>query len=197
MQGKNKNLGADANDPSAQLNWLMVIPEAWCISINVFLHRHFGARYFGLQAAAVLLLIPCYCGLWPHADLRPMLIFLLAYVVMCVVARVCMGIRRLRGETPQHSRYCGYPVLMKFLPFLSEVTVKRFIEPLLVFLGGVFMLPLNQPLALYWMIGAACMGGMVSSAVGFGQRQAMDMHDSVIDQQELAERFRGMRGDDF
>ena len=105
--------------------------------------------------------------------------------------------RRLRGELPIHSRYCGYPRLMKLCLCLSEITVKRFVEPLLVFLGGVFTLQVNQPLGFYWMIGAACMCGQASQAEAWERMQATNMHDAVLDQQEVAERFRGMRGDDF
>jgi hypothetical protein len=194
VQSKNKNVAAD--DQSNKLNWLNIIPEAWAISVYVFLHRGFGERYLGLPAAAVILLVPFYCILWPNADLRPMLLYLLAYLFMCLVARLGMALRRVRGESPEHSRYCGYPWLMKLCPRLSEVAVKRWIEPLVVFLGGVFTLPLNQPLGLYWMVGAMCMGGIVSSALVRERRQATDMYDSVLEQQNLAERFRGMRGDD-
>jgi hypothetical protein len=94
-------------------------------------------------------------------------------------------------------RLITYPRLMKLCPRLSEITVKRFIEPLLVFLGGVFTLHVNQPLGFYWMVGAFCMFGQASQADAWAREQATNMHDAVLDQQEVAERFRGMRGDDF
>jgi len=195
VQGKNNSPVADGE--SNKLNWLSVVPEAWAISVQVFTHRRFGARYLGLQAAVVILLVPVYCMLWQHADLRPMFLYLVAYLLMCLLARLDGGLRRLRGELPIHSRYCGYPRLMKLCPRLSEITVKRFIEPLLVFLGGVFTLHVNQPLGFYWMVGAFCMFGQASQADAWAREQATNMHDAVLDQQEVAERFRGMRGDDF
>jgi hypothetical protein len=195
VQGKNNNPVADGE--SNKLNWLNIVPEAWAISVQVFTHRGFGERYLGPQAAAVILLVPCYCMLWQHADLRPMFLYLAAYLLMCLLARLGMGLRRWRGESPIHSRYCGYPRLMKLCPRLSEITVKRFIEPLLVFLGGVFTLHVSQPLGFYWMVAAACMCGQASQAEAWERMQATNMHDAVLDQQEVAERFRGMRGDDF
>ena len=195
MENKNNNPVAD--DQSGKLNAISFVLEAWAISVQLFTHRRFGARYLGLQAAAVILLVPCYCMLWQHADLRPMFLYLLAYLLMCLLARLDGALRRWRGELPVHSRYCGYPRLMKLCPRLSEITVKRFIEPLLVFLGGVFTLQVNQPLGFYWMIAAACMCGQASQAEAWERMQATNMHDAVLDQQEVAERFRGMRGDDF
>ena len=66
-----------------------------------------------------------------------------------------------------------------------------------MFFGGVFTLQVSQPLGFYWMIAAACMCGQASQAEAWERMQATNMHDAVLDQQEVAERFRGMRGDDF
>ena len=85
MQGKNDGCGRD--NGQAGLNCLNIVAEAWAASLQVFLHRRFGERYLGLQAACVVLLIPLYCVLWVPADPRPMMLFLLAFLFMCVKAR--------------------------------------------------------------------------------------------------------------
>lgn len=193
-----KTQGNDQQQGGSGFNWLLFGVDAWAISLQIFLHKQGGARYFGgLQAAAVIVLIPVYCTLWPNADLRPMMIYLLAYLFMCLVSRIARAVRQLRGGSPVHSRYNGYPRLMKFFPRRSEVSVKRFVEPLVMVLGGAFMLPLNVPLGFYWIVGALCIASQASAADGWDRRRAADMYDSVLDQQELAERFRGMRGDNF
>jgi hypothetical protein len=196
MQATKQNAGAGEGQFD-KLNWPMIFVEGWAISLQAFLHRRFGERYLGLQAASVLVLIPFYTMLWPHDDLRPMMLYLLAYLFMCLMARLGMALRRLRGESPIHSRYNGYPFLMWLMPGFSEVTVKTFVEPLLAFFGGVFMLPLNKPLGFYWMAGAAMLLHQSGSITAREKERATDMHDSALEQEELAERFRGMRGESF
>lgn len=82
MQGNNNQTGAD--DRTAGLNVLGFVIDAWATSLQVFLHCRFGERFFGPQAPAVLLLIPIYMVGWPHDDLRPMLLYLPAYLFMCL-----------------------------------------------------------------------------------------------------------------
>ena len=80
MENKNNNPVAD--EQSNKLNSARsFVREAWAISVQVFTHRRFGERYLGLQAAVVILLVPVYCMLWQHADLRPMFLYLIAYLL--------------------------------------------------------------------------------------------------------------------
>ena len=125
------------------------------------------------------------------------MLFLLAFLFMCVKTRIAITLSRTNGEPPVHSRYCGYPRLMKFLPWASELTVKKYIEPLAAILAGYLTLPFSQPLGLYWMIGGICIASFTSSAEAWERKRATDMHDAVIEQQQIADRFRSMRGEDF
>ena len=66
----------------------LFICRSFAVSIEVFLHKEMGERYLGLQAAAVLLFVPLFSLFWPGFDLRPLMLFLLAYLVMCFFSRV-------------------------------------------------------------------------------------------------------------
>jgi hypothetical protein len=77
---------------------LIFICRSLATSVEVFIHRDIGERYLGTQAVAVLFIVPLF-GLGREGyDLRLLLGFLPAYLVMCVIARIGMLKRRWRGE---------------------------------------------------------------------------------------------------
>ena len=49
---------AGASDARGTMNLAMLIIQAYATSVEVFLHRHLGERYLGLQAVGVLVLVP-------------------------------------------------------------------------------------------------------------------------------------------
>jgi hypothetical protein len=176
--------------------WPVVVflVQAWATSVEVFLHRRFGERYLGVQAAAILLLIPVYCLAWPHQDLQPMIGFLLFYVLMCAIHRIDGLASRLRGMRC-HSYYTGWPHLMGLLKRANEVTVKRYAEPLLVLGIGYFIRGGNPPLGTYLIGSSLCLFLSVTLSEEQSRQRALDLNDAVIDQQQVSERFRTMRGD--
>ena len=167
--------------------------QAWATSVEVFLRRDFGVRYLNWQAAAVLLLVPLYAALWEgREDLRPLFWFLGAYLMMCIVARIGMLGRHLRGQH-YHSYYNGWPRLMRLFPKCTERTVKLYVEPALVSGLGLLIGNHNAPLCIYLAAAGACLH-ISHSQAEFGYRQrAADMHDAVIDQEIIAEQYREMR----
>ena len=138
--------GNDRASSPTGANWLLFVFRAWATSIEVFLHRGFGERYVGAQGAAVLLLVPVYCLCCEGYDLGPMMYFLVAYLAMCIVARLGVVARRRRGEYG-HSQYTGRPLIMWLLPGWDEVKVKANAEPLLIIVIGFFTLPCPLPSA--------------------------------------------------
>ncbi len=194
MQGNN-NSGAD--NQTAGLNALGFVIDVWATSLQVFLHVGFGERFLGPQAPAVLLLIPFYMACWPHDDLHPMLYYLPAYLFMCLAQRIDMASRRRKGETPVHSRYNGRPVFMKWFGQMSEIKVKAVMEPVILFIVGALVQSDNRPLGRYLMIGAVCLFVQTQMGITWMRMRASDMYDSMIEQQQIAEQLRGMRGEDF
>lgn len=178
------------------VGWFLVVCQALALSVEVFLHRSrtFGLRYFGIQAGVAVLIIFVYTAFWPHHDARPLLGFLGAFLVMGMLARLGSSSRRRPGDV-RHSFYSGYPRIMRFTGRCSELTVKRGFEPAIVFGIGVFTLSSSEPLGSYLML--AAVGLLVSVHMGaeYERRRALDMYDAYIEQRNLAERFRDLRGE--
>ena len=178
-------------------NWLRFLIESWAISVEVFIRKGFGVRYVGSKGAMVLLIVPMVIIFFSQEhDPRPLCWFLLAYLVMCVFRRVGALRRQTLGDTT-HSFYSGRPRLMGLFRFLSEVTVKQFVEPLFVALTGAFIGNYNAPLGMYLLIAAACVGVSVFNSEMSVRRRVMEMTDAVNEQQVVAERFREIQGDNF
>jgi hypothetical protein len=176
--------------------WLTFICRALAFSLEVFLHKSssFGRRYVGMQALVATLIIFFFPVLMPEHDPRPLHGFLLLFLAMCLLVRVSTFVRRCGGDQV-HSFYNGEPRLSFLTRWTSELTVKRGLQPLLVFVGGALTLSISQPLGAYLMLAAFGLGASVSLSAGFDETRAMDMRDSFIEQRQLAERFRGGRRD--
>lgn len=173
---------------------ILFIPRALAFSVEVFLHTRMGERYADVQAAAVLVILPFYAVLWDGRGVRPLFLFLLAYVAMCARNRV--EVLLLRGRAPSgHSRYTGEPRLMARFPGRTEEEVKRFCEPALVFwLGAAFWL-FTRPLGAYLMLAACALFVTVTASGLIERQQLLDLNDLMIENQQRAERFRAMRED--
>jgi len=172
----------------------LFICRSLSVSVEVFLHRGMGERYLGLQAAAVLLLVPLYSLVWPGYDLRPLMLFLLAYLVMCCLARVSSIAHRLAGEHC-HSHYTGWPRGIKPGAKCSELTVKRVVEPAIVMAAGFLLRQVNPPLGTYLMLAGGSLFISVSASETEQRTRALDMNDAVINQEQVADRFRDMRSE--
>jgi len=177
------------------LGLALFLVRAWATSLEVFLHRDFGERYLGWQAVVVWLLVPCYASTWRGYDVRPLLLFLPAYLLMCVISRMKMLARRHGGEMC-HSFYTGWPRILKPTVKGKELTVKRIYEPVFMFfLGFAIRDRINAPLGTYFMIGAVCLFISVSASEMASRVRSLDLNDTAIDQEIIAERFREMRGE--
>lgn len=172
--------------------------RALALSVEVFLHRvdSFGERYIGLQSALaclIMLLFPAFCE--PGSDPEFMYIYLAWYLFMTLCIRARIQIRRCEGGAQPHSYYTGRPLLMGVLRRTSEQTIKTFVEPLLAFLAGTFVIAFNTPLGAYLMLASAGLLVTTRLTAGQEQRRSVDMNDAYIDQRNAAERFRSRRGD--
>ena len=64
QQPQNRNFFEDAK---GLMSWMTLIVQTLATSVQPFLHCRFGERYFGMQALAVLILIPLYSLCWEGA----------------------------------------------------------------------------------------------------------------------------------
>lgn len=177
--------------------WLLFISKTFAISVEVFLHKGIGSRYIGIQGLGAAAIIFFWGGFWPEHDVRPMLVYLLFYFAFCFAHRMDALMRMRRGGEQGHSYYTGWPILMRFNKRANEITVKRIVEPMFVFVVGVFMCDVSEPLGTYLMVAAVGLLVSVQSNFIFDQTQATDMNDAMVQQKQLAERLRELRGDRF
>lgn len=178
------------------LGALHFVCRSLAASVEVFLHksRSFGERYLGLQAAAAVLVIFFSTAFWRGENVAPVLLFLLAYLIACGMARFGVLARIKAGGAQIHTYYTGMPRIMRWTGSMGEETVKRIVEPMLVFLVGALVLQGNVPLGTYLMLAAGGLFASVNLAAGFDRTRALDMHDAYLDQCNAAERFRQMHG---
>lgn len=175
-------------------NALAFVVHTLATSLVVFLRKDFGHRFLGLQAAAVLVAVPLFAAAWPNHDLQPLFLFLLAYLGACLIARIDIA-RRARRGGQEHSYYSGRPRLAALLPRIDERTLKRGVEPLVAILGGVLLMPWNEPLGVYVFIAGWALlfsGGIVQQ---LEQHRSQQLYDAYLEQQYVSGRFRQMRGD--
>lgn len=177
-------------------SFLEQVCYALAFSIEIFLHRGFGSRYMGTQGFIALGIIPLYAFLWVDSgyDPLPLLWFMGVYFVMCVIVRIDCTRRWYRGERT-HSRYTGWPRLMRVFPWMSESTVKRYVEPVVATAIGLAILPFNAPLGVYLIIAATALHMMMTEIDRCVRIRVRDMNDAMYEQQELVEQFRIMRGE--
>ena len=186
-----QEMGAPQRPGAQGLGIVLLVIQALAASVEVFLRREIGSRYMDKQGALAVLLIPGWCLFWPEKDPRPLCWFLGAYLVMCARVRFTSLRRRLRGEEG-HTRYNGWPRILSLplLRRLSEAKAKAVVEPLLVIGTGALVMNSNPPLGSY-LVAAGCGLGLAHGAIEARERtRLMDMSDAVIDQRNLAERFR-------
>ena len=176
-------------DTKAMLNGLMFLCMSYSTSVEVFLHRNMGERYLGFQAVAVLLLVPLHTVFMETRDPELTAWFLLFYLLFCFVQRCNMWERRKRGQF-EHSQYNGYPLLRGEKATISEIAVKTWAEPGLVALVGLLLCQHDRAFGTFIMTCGASM--CIKGLVGYQLREAevTDMRDSMIEQQQKANRFR-------
>ncbi len=107
------------------MNLVAFSVQSGAVTVEVFLHSRFGERYIGGQAAAAVVIIPCFGMLFPEHDIRPLFYFLGSFLVMCFLQRMDI-MRRLRRGDREHSLYNGFPrLLLRSRAFREQPLSKR------------------------------------------------------------------------
>lgn len=174
--------------------WLYLVARSVAVTAEVsFLRTRFGSRYPGLPGFLALPVVLLYTLAWSGSDLRPLAAYVALYLVMSLVARIG-GMLYHRRMPCAHSRYDGFPRIARLFPRLGERAVKRVVEPVAVLALAAAVLPLNKPLGGYLLLTAVALFLTVNLNEVRERMQAINTHDLFIEQQQMASRFRGMRG---
>jgi hypothetical protein len=161
------------------------------MTMEVFLHCDFGNYYVGCGLLGMVVIF-VFTAFFPDQDPRPMVLFMAAYGVRWLVVAIKTGIKYWRGKGLVHSRYSGRPYLWRLLPDWKETNVK-YVEGLAVMLLGWLVHFYLRPFGDYLMTAAALVM-MRGYTFDMDQRdRAVEMNDSVIETQMVAERFRDMQ----
>lgn len=178
-------------------NIFLMVCQALAVSVEVFLHRtdSFGQRYFRLQSALAILLIFFYPIFWEGHDVRPVIVFDAAYILMVFYIQMRTAARVRRGGPQPHTLYTGTPLLMRLARRTEEVRVKELYEPMLVFLTGALVTGFNDALGGYLMIASVGLLFSVGQSVAQQRQRSLDMHDTYIEQQNVFEQFRDTHRD--
>jgi hypothetical protein len=166
--------------------------HSYATTLEVFLHRSIGQRYCNVNAVFGAGIIFVYCIAFPWCDKWPMHFVLGAYICMVLFL---VFVRRQPGNV--HSFYDGTPRLLTERCKWDEPNFKRFLEPWLIATIGVVAFLFNDALAWY-LIGGAVSLYRVNTLVRRSQRhQELDLQDTVIEHEWLAESFRRRRDRSF
>lgn len=161
------------------------------LTVEVFLHRGFGAGYIGCGFMGVVVMY-LFTLCFPDQDPRPLLWFSAAYGVLWLIAMVKTLIRYWSGKDRVHSKYTGRPYLWRLLPTWKELNVKQ-LEALAAILLGYGVHHLNRELGDYLMLAASLVFLRVHNLVVQQRSRVVEMNDAVIEQKLIADRFRELQ----
>jgi len=187
-----------ASQQSAQTNGRFVlelidgVARSIALTVEIFLHRDFGAGYVGCGFIGVVVMLG-FAIHFADQDLRPLMGFMLIYGVRWLVVAIVTAIRYWSGKDMQHSQYNGEPYLWRFLSNWKETSFKH-LEGLVLILLGYGVRCLNRPLGDYLMIASSMAFLRVYNLVAQQRERAIAMNDRTIETQIVADRFRDMRG---
>ena len=172
--------------------YLIVAGHVACLT--PFMRRSFGTEAFRVHGPAAAVMIVMYGAMTGEWAMWP---FFCVWVVMLLFQRILTAIDYRRGVV-QHSRYSGYPslafTLCRFVK--KEVTAKGIVEPMICMLVGSAILPLNQYLGFFIMLGMLSFMMKLSIERTVNRARLRTMRDGHIEQRHLADAFRG-NSDDY
>jgi hypothetical protein len=173
--------------------WLVFLLRSWAATVEMFLHWGGGRRWPGMFGLGGMILLFFFGLLYPGRDIRPVLGYLAAYVVACLFTRTAGHWGSWRGQH-EYGWYTGRPWLLKLVPWVGELRFKQFVEPVLVYVAAMLVIPWSEPLGAY-LLGAALSLFLTVNAAELGERKrALDMYDAAMLQRQLAGRFREIEG---
>jgi hypothetical protein len=183
--------GADPATQEFMAELIMCTARATSLTIETFLHHNFGSGYLGcglLGFVLIWLFSLCYQPQYTAG----LFWFAVAYGVFWLVALINVWIRRWRGDYSVQWRYTGRPYLSRLLPNWREVNVKQ-VEALLAMGVGYAVCWVNRPLGHYLLLASTFVLLRAYRFAAQLRSRAVELNDSVLQEQIVAERFREMQ----
>lgn len=193
MQGPENNQEHPLQRMKTAAHVTLFVARAMATPLELCLRREFGRNYFGFQALAAFILVPVCIAWWPGYS--PNGLVGLWYVMLFMLVRARFETMRLikQGKSG-HSYYNGYPRLAAIFRKKSEVEIKGLYEPALGLVAGGLIANLDEPLGYFLIASAFALFLSQGVIEAVEQARAEQLNDALIDQQQLAERFRKLGG---
>jgi hypothetical protein len=159
-----------------------VILSAWAMTIQLPMRRYCGKDFIGLPGLVGVIFIPLYT-VFAHA---PQVFYLWPVFLLSIVLNQAGSFqRRLRGVV-QHSYFEGDPWLARTLLFSKDERKCRSSgEPFLSCMLGLFLMPVNQGLGLYFILGGIAMGLIQDIADRQFKRRVDEINNGRIENENL------------
>lgn len=193
MHNQQQQAGWTPIEDTKNLSYVLLFAaRAIASPVEPILRRKFGTRYFGWATAVGFFAPPLWMMFWPGEDPSGIFVFWLIFLLMQLSARIESARMAAKGQYI-HSRYNGWPRLARFFKTMPEQRIKAGPEPLFVFIAGAALMSVTAPLGSYLMVAAFSLFAMHAVADAVERAQAVEMNDALIEQQNVAERFRQMQ----
>ena len=189
-------------NPWKQFRWIValscLVSGCFAVSTVGFLRKDFGERYFGTinllfgyTIVANFAFLGNFIGVAAgHRFSWLMVLFWAAFVAVSVYHRLEISRKNKNGEE-WHSMNMGSSILP--VP-MSEEKIFKFVEPALVFVGGVILWKLSGPVGIWLMISGLSLF-VNNHIVYFFQRQSLlDMRDASIEAKYIGDAVKGKPG---
>jgi len=176
--------------PDKVVNWPFIFCHVVGLTLDLLFHNiwTFGVRSAGPRLWPAVLVMFLWIACHPDDNCQPLFLFMILVIVLGCVAHFNAMLRHFRGDDCQ-SRYTGKPHLMRLLPQLSEITIKR-IEPWIALLAGYGIHVLNAPLGSFVIAAAIGMGIRVGVEYRGLRFRSMNINDTLIDQKIVMDMAR-------
>lgn len=196
MKQTNNNEGRD--DARNAVNWTMTLLTSMGRPVEVFIRRDFGFEYPGPCGLwGLLILIASATMISSARDAMPLLVFTGLYLVRLFTIRIGNFLRPWRRFGDQVAGYSGNPLLCLLLPRVDEMTIRRFVEPLVVAAFAIGCLEWMRSLGFYLLAAAISLFLVNNLAFAAWRRQMLRMHDAVLAARMRAESYRSLQSSDW
>lgn len=170
---------------SDSFNLILMVIGAHRLCILPFIRRDFGPEAFGIPGLMAAGFILAYGSL---ARAPAMMNFLWVWLAFLLMQRIRTAVKLRRGWVV-HSRYQGTPWLaMKFVK--NEKRAKGF-EVLICLAAGVALMPVSEQVGGFVMLGGLSLLFYMGIENSLIRARTRRMRDAMIEQQFIAEQFRG------
>lgn len=181
-------------DAKQALVLLCFLSRIFAFPVEVVLRVRMGVCYGGIASVFAIIVIPVWTCFFPWPDGGLIILFWFLQLFMQLRGRI-ESLWRFFKDKGDHSRYNGSPRLASLFKRTPEISIKRVYEPILVLLLAATAATLSPSLASYLAVAAFALifNNAVIDAAERGRLR--ELNDGLLEQQQLAERFRELRQD--